>query len=329
MKLHLMLVASAALISGCLAEQGADKDTSPVDAAPAEEATPDVTVESEVDVAPEATVDVTLDAEPGTGPGRDHPTTAGSLTLVVGADGVPAQTVVPLHVDVAAGVAPPESVQWWVYFPHLPNAVQVGAGLALEFTANFVGEYTIVAEAAQGDAPLVRLSSHLLVVAGGGMHVELSWQTPGDANQTDVSGPLDIYSAGSDVDLHFLDPDANGTFFGEFDCYFANPNPAWGDASTADNPALDRDDTDGMGPEIMTLAAPAADRQYTVGVHFYDDWGYGDSFATIRIFMGGLLVEEWANVSLGMDDLWVSHHILDGVVSRNGTEPVITPNYYY
>ncbi len=286
-------------------------------------------VSVEVDVALEVDSVDAADADV-VRPDLHHPTQDAGLTLVVGADGVPAQTVVPLRVDVAAGVAAPSSVVWWAYFPHVPDPVRIGEGITFDFTANFVGEYEIVAEVMGGDGVLVRLSNHLLIIAGAGLHVELSWHTPGDDNETDTSDQFDIFSAGSDVDLHFLHEEARGVFFGPLlDCHFANPNPEWYITGPVDNPRLDRDDTDSFGPEILRLDVYEPGKTYTVGVHYYDDWDYGSAWAAVRIFVDGVLADEWANVELQRDDMWTSHRIVDGVAARQGTVPDITPNYLH
>jgi hypothetical protein len=118
--------------------------------------------------------------------------------------------------------------------------------------------------------------------------VELLWETPGDPNPTN-EGP----GAGADLDVHLLHPDAagldvdgdgapDGYFDPLYDCSWANPQPDWGaaDPPAADDPELERDDTDGMGPEALLLRVPEDDRVYRVGVHSWDDHGFGASLAT-------------------------------------------------
>jgi hypothetical protein len=98
------------------------------------------------------------------------------------------------------------------------------------------------------------------------IHVELLWTTEGDPDQTDA-GP----EAGVDLDLHFAHPfaiygpdvDGDGApdpwFDVPFDCFWFNAHPNWGSLNPAvdDNPGLDRDDTDGAGPENINLNLPA------------------------------------------------------------------------
>ena len=80
----------------------------------------------------------------------------------------------------------------------------------------------------------------------------------------------------ADIDLHLIRPDGE---FGdaESDCYYWNCSPQysgerpdWGEPDdTKDNPFLDIDNTDGIGPETVTINKPA-NGTYTVTVHAYD-----------------------------------------------------------
>ncbi len=146
------------------------------------------------------------------------------------------------------------------------------------------------------------------------IHIELTWYTPGDPDQTDT-GP----GAGTDLDLHLLHANATGCdvngddivdgYFDPFyDTFTNNPNPNWGipDPMINDNPLLLRDDSDGIGPEIITLDMPEAGFTYKVGVYYFSDQGYGSSFATIRIYINGNKVLEAENDGGGLvqGDLW-------------------------
>ena len=96
-------------------------------------------------------------------------------------------------------------------------------------------------------ADFVRSSATVLGVPTPGgpplpkIHVRMVWNTDGD-----------------DLDLHLLR--GGGIFGGEGDCHWLNRNPDWGVVDeTLDDPRLDRDDLDGLGPEIIVLARPAED----------------------------------------------------------------------
>ncbi|MCB9729214.1 MAG: hypothetical protein H6744_19295 [Deltaproteobacteria bacterium] len=132
-----------------------------------------------------------------------------------------------------------------------------------------------------------------------GLHLELTWQTPGDLDPTD-SGP----GAGSDLDLHLLHPFATGIDFDgdgsldgwfdqPFDVHWLNPAPDWGElGSDADDPRLSSDDTDGDGPESLALPRPAGAVTYAVGVHGWDDHGYGPSQARLAGWLDGVSLGE-------------------------------------
>ena len=149
------------------------------------------------------------------------------------------------------------------------------------------------------------------------IHVELLWNTPNDKDQTN-EGP----GVGSDMDLHFAhqyaatqDHDADGKldpwFADTYDCFWFNPNPQWGsfDPNIDDNPSLDRDDTDGAGPENLNLTLPEDGKTYSVGVHYYNDFGFGPSTATVNIYVYGQLVWNMTSTSMVGGDLWYASTI--------------------
>jgi len=138
----------------------------------------------------------------------------------------------------------------------------------------------------------------VVVIPNEAIHCELTWRTPADTNEFD-DGP----DAGSDMDLHFLHPyatgpdlDGDGTPDGWFDlsydCFWYTCSSApleWEslNPNISDNPRLDRDDTDGAGPENINLDVPKDGRLYKVGVHYWDDHGYGASYPQVRCFCWG------------------------------------------
>jgi len=149
------------------------------------------------------------------------------------------------------------------------------------------------------------------------IHVELLWHTPDDPDETD-EGP----EAGADLDLHFVHPQAGGPdrdgdgepdgwFDQPFDCFWFNAHPEWGsfNPEVDDNPGLDRDDTDGAGPENINLNIPEA-VTYRVGVHHWNDHGYGPSYATVRVYIDGVLVWESELTKLMDSDMWEVIHII-------------------
>ena len=96
----------------------------------------------------------------------------------------------------------------------------------------------------------------------------------------------------SDLDLHLIKPEGE---FGSMtdDCYFWNCSPQysgerpdWGiEDETKDDPFLDIDNTDGIGPETVTINKPASGT-YKVTVHAYDT-SKGPSTAVVKVYAHG------------------------------------------
>ncbi|MFO0747511.1 MAG: hypothetical protein U1F43_17870 [Myxococcota bacterium] len=186
------------------------------------------------------------------------------------------------------------------------------------FAANVAGTYRfhlrVVDE--RGVASCAVAEASIDIIPTSELHIELLWHTPGDLDETDTGADATHASVGSDLDLHLLHPGAtdgpdadddgavDGWFDPIFDTYWKLPRHFWGLPGADDDPSLDRDDTDGAGPENLNIALPEDDVCYTVGVHAWDDWGFGPSDATVRIYVHGTLVFEPAPVRLHVGDLW-------------------------
>jgi len=129
---------------------------------------------------------------------------------------------------------------------------------------------------------------------GDGVHVELVWDTPGDADQAD--------GMGTDVDLHFLHPMGMAWNAEPLDCYYANSRPEWGVMGPVNDPSLDIDDVDGAGPESLSFPQPEVTGEvpYRIGVHYYraelglNGENLGPSTATLRVFFNGERIHESA-----------------------------------
>ena len=181
------------------------------------------------------------------------------------------------------------------------------------FEANVAGQYTFrLTVWNDANQPSCNVAEAVVyAVPCEAVHVELLWSTPGDPNPDD-EGPM----VGSDLDLHFAHPNASQQdldgdgqqdpwFDPTWDTFWFYPLQNWGGiASTDDNPSLDRDDVDGNGPENVNLDVPEDGATYHVGVNYWDDHGFGTSFATVRVYVYAMLVAEWNNVTLVDHDLW-------------------------
>lgn len=163
------------------------------------------------------------------------------------------------------------------------------------------------------------------------LHIQLVWSTPEDPDETDEFG--------TDVDLHFKHANAEerwGGAAGNWDCYFQNTSPDWGNVGDfLDNPSLDIDDINGAGPENVNLNQPEVGVDYEVGaIYFRSESVFGetgrdpriehDSYVTVRIFARGELIGEFVDRALNrLNQLW-------HVATINWCEdplacPVVTP----
>jgi hypothetical protein len=135
--------------------------------------------------------------------------------------------------------------------------------------------------------------------------VQLVWRTPADADETDTNG--------TDLDLHYLNSQASEWNTAPWDIFWHNRSADWGQNNySGDDPSLDIDDTDGAGPENINHDEPSSNRSYTVGVYYYDDNGFGPSYATVRIYIDGALQKEYKDKYLADTfDFWKTA-VIDG-----------------
>lgn len=123
--------------------------------------------------------------------------------------------------------------------------------------------------------------------------IELTWTNPEDADETNDDG--------SDVDLHLVKMGPGRWFESPYDIYFRNANSGAGSENNGiwnpESPSLDRDDTDGGGPETIQLDDPGPCQWYAIGVHYYSQ-RYGTAYATVRVYIDTKLVFEKLNVPL-------------------------------
>lgn len=183
-----------------------------------------------------------------------------------------------------------------------PSAVDVQTRLWLDLAGEYHVELSVFSERNVRSCQTARL--RVLATADQDIHIQLVWDTPNDPNQLD--------SQGSDVDLHLLH--ANGTWDQTpWDCFWRNLSPDWGAPRATlpdgrqvgydDDPSLDIDDVNGWGPENINLDNPEP-VTYQVGVHYFSDHGYGASFATVRVYIGGVLFREMPRQRIVDQDFW-------------------------
>ncbi|MCA9552594.1 MAG: choice-of-anchor D domain-containing protein [Myxococcales bacterium] len=125
-------------------------------------------------------------------------------------------------------------------------------GPQVELTPQRLGTYLVSAEVETTEGERFRCEIQV-DAEGSGLKATLTWDGAGD------------------LDLH-LHRGAAAPWFSEADCHFDNLRPVWGRglAGQGPNPALDRDDTSGDGPELITLAAPELGVPYTLAVSHFE-----------------------------------------------------------
>ncbi len=204
-----------------------------------------------------------------------------------------------------------------------PKACPVG------FTPNVAGSYEfclkVTDSAGNASAPYCVT---LEVVPDNKIHIELTWTQLNDKDPNDKKG--------SDLDLHLAHPlapnvltkdlmtgkyqtqkdhDGDGNqdpWFAQcYDCFWLNcpansPKPAeWPiNGNLKDNPQVDLDDTDGWGPENISIESPQTNGGYWVGVYVWDDAGMGPSVPTVTVYRDKVVLEKIVGPPLSPEDMW-------------------------
>ena len=124
----------------------------------------------------------------------------------------------------------------------------------------------------------------------------------------------------SDLDLHVLP--SGGTWFGDDDLSYCNPETAW----SAGAGVYSGDVEDGFGPETVTIT-DLSDTAFHIGVHYFSDNGGMTTEAAITVFMNGELHGETA-ISLTHNDFWSAGYIRidgdEGVFFPSSTFPMVS-----
>ncbi|WP_168210964.1 PKD domain-containing protein [Persicimonas caeni] len=180
------------------------------------------------------------------------------------------------------------------------NASGRGASFVASTLGTYVMELTVFDSANMPGCDTARVEA--TVATDAEIYVELVWDTPGDTDQLDGDG--------ADMDLHYKHPDGEWGYE-PLDIFWYNPTADWGiERNPRDDPELIRDDEDGAGPE--SIAHPQAERlKYAVGVYYYDDYGFGPSDATVRVYIDGALAHEVAGERLEGADMFYEAVTID------------------
>ncbi len=200
--------------------------------------------------------------------------------------------------------------------PGASQTLQPSASVAAPtFLVTVAGTYTFCLQVwdGQGSQDCPPACTQLMVTPNSGLYAELWWQTPGEPTPTAL-GP------GSDLDLHLAhamasqpDYDCDGQpdpwFSNPFDCFWFNYWPEWDSgATTKDNPAMDLDDRHTGGYEYIKIEEPAGTpydvATYSLGVHYWNDHGFGPATATAAVYVMGAKVAQYSGTVLQPGDFW-------------------------
>ena len=113
-----------------------------------------------------------------------------------------------------------------------------------------------------------------------------------------------------DMDLHLLAP---GGSYGDWDsdCYYLNCTssaPDWGIlGDSSDDPSLDLDDINGLGPENINIYSPQSSGTYTVVVHDYTGSApmdtQGPNNVTVNVYLNGTMAWSGTRAISGEDSV--------------------------
>ncbi len=118
----------------------------------------------------------------------------------------------------------------------------------------------------------------IVVIPDQNIHIELTWTNPADPDETD--------SQGSDLDLHLVKMGPGQWFESPYSIFYLHPNTTGDPIWNPEDPSLDIDVQDGMGPENITMSNPDHCQWYAVGVHYFAEM-WGTAYATVRIYING------------------------------------------
>ncbi|MBA2664878.1 MAG: choice-of-anchor D domain-containing protein [Bradymonadaceae bacterium] len=164
-----------------------------------------------------------------------------------------------------------------------PNNSIVDPRLYLDIAGTY--EVELVVYDATGLASCQSSIVTIYVIPGDEIHIQLVWDAP--------AVPRPQQGHGTDLDLHYLHPLGrwNATN-NNYDVFWQNRQANWGTQASPSIASLDIDDVYGVGPENVNHKNPVSGLNYSVGVFYFHDNGFGPADATVRIYVHGQLAME-------------------------------------
>jgi hypothetical protein len=189
------------------------------------------------------------------------------------------------------------------------------AGDAFTFRPDLAGDYGFTLSVTDDEGLSAACKFVVHAAAEEGLRVEMFWDTPD-----------------TDMDLHLLSPLAR-RWFDETthqDCFYSNCTgtpPNWSNQSTElDDPHLDLDDTDGLGPENINVDRPGPGI-YRVGVHNFS--GLVKTNVTVRLYCGGSRLEPRVTlgpVTLTEEQVWKAADVETFADGRCDVKKIVNPD---
>ncbi len=176
--------------------------------------------------------------------------------------------------------------------------------------ADLQGDYELELEVEDSNGGIGRCTTTLTTLSNDRLRIEMVWNVNAMGDQSDVDMHL---KRAPDGQWFEQGPRGDDCFFrncrvctarSEPDCraeiaaYNADPNRSappqveWTAPLDGDDPRLDLDDVQGNGPENINILSPRAGT-YRLGVHYWDDDGFGPSTVTVKIFCAGELAKAY------------------------------------
>jgi hypothetical protein len=165
------------------------------------------------------------------------------------------------------------------------------------FTPLLAGDYDLTYLIEDTAGRTASCETRVTAIAEDALRIELVWNV-------DSSTALDL----TDLDVHLLDSQAATWNDPTGDCYFKTclpPGLRWGDPiSTDDDARLDRDDTNGRGPENLNIRRPSSGVTYRLGVNYYQTKTAISANARVTVFCYGTNQAAFGPQELQLSQLW-------------------------
>jgi hypothetical protein len=191
------------------------------------------------------------------------------------------------------------------------DAQDDGQGLfsILVSTAGFyVAQLTVTNSFGQASLDTAASKVEFSAIPQDGLHLQLTWDHPSN-----------------DLDLHLSHTVQDDRVCNEpYDVFYSNKRPIWNSnyaEAEEGNPVLDRDDTNGIGPENINIDAPDPG-VYRVYVHYFGNWGAAGQSLTenvLKIYINGV---QGAQYKRSLDDTGAVWAVADITWLPDGTASI-------